>query len=406
MVACQLTYGDGRRFQCDVPDARLIGIHPAPPALADLRTSVQSALRNPVEFPAFEDCVFPGDRVVLVLDRDTPCAADLIAEIWSGMARRDVRPEDVLIIHPATLVGSAPADPRCNIAADVRSRIEWKVHDPTSDDDCAYLATTTNGERIYLARDVVEADVVVTIGSIGYHPLLGYRGTNSAFYPGLSKVDAMRRAHGQGHDELSPDDPRPLRQVVDEIGWLLGTQFTLQVIPAEGNAAAAVVAGLSEPTFEQGKRLLDARWRMDLDERPELVVASITQDAAGHGWDQLAAALNSARQLVARDGRVVVLTELAADVSDGIQMVRDSRSPRDALRPIRQAAPPDLIAATQLAQALDWMNVYLLSSLDPRLVEDLFMIPLADTSEVLRAISGDERCVFISGAQHVSVAVR
>jgi hypothetical protein len=70
---------------------------------------------------------------------------------------------------------------------------------------------------------------------------------------------------------------------------------------------------------------------------------------------------------------------------------------------LRSAAPPDLISATQLAHAIDWTNVYLLSRLDPQLVEDLFMIPLGDTDEARRLIDGTDSCAIVAGAQHTSV---
>ena len=145
---------------------------------------------------------------------------------------------------------------------------------------------------------------------------------------------------GQGHDELTPDDPRPMRQVVDEIAWLLGVQFTVQVIPSAGAGIAEVIAGQADAVLDRGRRRLAECWRMDVPRRPELVIASVDADAAGHTWVQIAAALDAARRMVARDGRVLLLTELAELPSDGIRLIAECRAPRDALQPLRTAAPP------------------------------------------------------------------
>ena len=402
-LECQLAYGAHGRFSCELESERLVALHASPEPLPDVRGSVSHALRQPCDFPAFEQSVFPDDRLALVLDRYTPCAADVIAEVWSILARRGLKPSDVTIVQPADFKGRPLDDPRAKLPPAIRDEIEWHVHDPLRGGECAYLASTTSGERVYLSRQVVEADMVVSIGSLEYDSLLGYRGTNSALYPGLSNADAIRKAHGQGHDELTPDDPRPLRQMVDEIAWLLGTQFSIQVVPAARGGIAAVIAGLAEPVLDRGKELLAQSWRMDVARRPELVIAAVDSDAAGHGWSQVAAALDMARQVVARDGRVVVLTELEEEPSEGIRLIKESRAPRDALQPIRAAAPPDLLAATRIAKALDWMNVYLVSRLDPQLVEDLFMIPLSGPDEVARLIVGNESCAVIGGAQHAAV---
>jgi nickel-dependent lactate racemase len=403
MTACHLSYGTGGRFDCEIESDRLVAFHRAPAPLADLRASIAQALQQPCDFPAFEQSVFPDDRMVLVVDRHTPCAAEVIAEVWKVLARRGVQPGDVTIVQPADFRGLPLPDPRSRLPEEAREDVRWHVHDPTRSSECAYLASTTSGERVYLSRQVVDADVVISIGSLQYDSLLGYRGTHSALYPGLSNADSIRKAHGQGHDELTPDDSRPLRQLVDEVAWLLGTQFSIQVVPGAGGEVSAVLAGLAEPVLDRGKELLDRSWRMNVAQRPELVLVSVEADAAGHGWEQLAAALDIARQVVVRDGRAVVLTELAEQPSDGIRLIQEARAPRDALQPIRAASPPDLIAATRLAKALDWMNVYLLSNLDPQVVEDLCMIPLAGVDEVRRLIRGNESCAVIAGAQHVSV---
>src|SRR5690606_12145502 len=108
-----------------------------------------------------------------------------------------------------------------------------------------------------------------------------------------SRSDAISRAHGVGHDELGPGDERSLRQTIDEVGWLLGVQFTVQVIPAVGGAAAEVFAGSVDSVFRRGKERLDEHWRVQTDERVELVVVAVEGDEAGHDWRQIGAALDN-----------------------------------------------------------------------------------------------------------------
>ena len=405
MSEWRITYGSGGDFACRMDDERVVAVHPPPPELTDVRKGIAEALRTPLEFPALAQCVFPGDRITLALDRDTPCACELLAEVWEILASRGIAPADVTILQPADFRGLAPRDPRTLLPADVRERVTWRIHDPTTSGACAYLAATASGERVYLSRELVDSDMIISIGPIQFDPLLGYRGTHSTFYPGLSNAEAIRKAHGQGHDELTPDDPRPLRQLVDEIAWLLGAQFSIQVVPACGKGVAAVIAGQAESVLSRGKQVLAEYWRFDVASRPELVVAGIDGDDQDQGgdWNQLAAALDAARRMVVRDGRVVVLTELQTEPGAGVRMICDGRSPREALQPLRAAAPPDLLAASQIAKALDWMNVYLLSRLDPQLVEDLFMIPLSDEEEAVRILEGVEPCAIVSGAHHASV---
>lgn len=404
-----LSYGQQSRFEVALPQDRIVAFCPAPEPLTDLAAQLQSVLEEPLEFPPLSRAVVFGDKVVLALDRHTPQAATLIAGVFQVLISQGVEPADILILQPTALAGPKVTDPRTLLPEEFRTVVQWRVHDATDSKQQAYLATTAGGERIYLDRDVVHADFVLSIGQIGFDPVLGYRGTNTVLYPGLSSTSAVQKSRGFGHQELTPEDDRPLRQLVVEIGWLLGTQFSIQVLPARGNGVSAVLAGLEQSVWKRGCELLAAQREIQLAKRAETVVISVDADAAGHGWEQIGSALATARSLVARGGKVVILSELngqCSDLSDGMQMVRDCRSPREALKPLRDQVPPDFLTATQLAQTADWAKIYLLSHLDSTLVEDLFMVPLGNEREVAKLLAGAHDCAVIEGAQHTHGRLR
>lgn len=398
-----LSFGREGRFACAVDEERLLAAIEPPAPLADVAESVRAAIASPLEFPPLSQAVVEGDHVAIVLDRRTPQGAALVAGLWQVLESRGVQAEDVVVIQPADLREAPMQDPRSELPPEVRDAMQWRVHDPVDEGRCGYLATTSAGERIYLTRDVTEADLALVVGPIEFDETLGYRGTLSAVYPGLSTAETMRRVLGSGHAELGPDDPRPLRELVDEIGWLLGVQFVLQVVPSADGGVAAVIAGMAESVLSAGKEQLAEHWRVDVRGKAELVVAAVDADAGGHGWRQVAAALDTARRLVARDGRILLLTELSDLPSEGIEMIRDARTPREAVRPVREQARADRVEALQVAMALDRANVYLLSRLPDDLVEDLFMVPVANVEEALKVMEGSEDCVVIGSAQHVFV---
>jgi nickel-dependent lactate racemase len=341
--------------------------------------------------------------VAIVLDRETPQADQLLQGLCRVLTEAGVEAESVRIVQPADPWHARPSDPRGALPAAIRSRVGWGLHDPLDEAACAYLASTAGGERIYLARELIDADVVVCVGGIGFDDRLGFRGTLSSLYPGCSTADSLRRASGGGHVELPPESPRSLRELADEVGWLLGVQFVLQVLPAARAGVAAVLAGAADRVFAEGKQRLADLWQIDAAGRAELVVATVDVDAGGHGWPQVAAALETARRLVARDGRILLLTELADPPTEGIELIRDAHSPRESLQAIREQAQSDRRQALQLAQALDQANVYLLSRLPDQLVEDLFMVPVATPQEALRLLRGADECAVIGSAQHAYV---
>ncbi|MCC7421683.1 MAG: DUF2088 domain-containing protein [Planctomycetaceae bacterium] len=401
-----LAFGRDGRLDVDIEPARVLSASAPVPALPDLPAAVDEALARPIDYPPLEQALIPEDTVALALEPGTPAAPELIAGVWRVLERRGVAAENVVIVQPQGPIDAPLPDPRTALPTPVRNRMRWKLHDPDKTNDCAYVASTASGDRIYISRDLVESDVSISIGAIRYDSLLGARGTNSALYPWLSNRDAIVRAQGQGHDELDPEDDRPLRQLMDEVGWLVGTMFTLQVIPAAGGGVAAVLAGAADPVQRQGRKLLARFWKTEVATRPEIVVAAIDHDAESTGWKEIGAALATCRRLVARGGRIILLTDLDARLGPAMELARTFEEPRDALQPVRKLASDDFVPATQLAAAADWARITLLSRLDSDVVEELFMTPASNATEVDRLLHGSETIAFLPSAQHVFARVR
>ena len=402
MTAISLDYGATGCWEGEIAGDRLLLHHSGPAPLRDVRAAIRESLESPIDFPALHHAVVSGDRIVMVLDRNVPSAAEIVAEVCAILLTAGIEPDHIQILQPASLTGPRPSDPRRLLPAAVREVVGWKIHDPTAKDAIGYLASSAGGERIYLAREVIEADLVIPVARLGYDSVQGRRHVMSAFYPGLSNTESFTKSHGEGHSELGPDDERPLRQLVDELTWLAGIQFAIQVLPAgRRGGAARILSGQPHAVTQHGQTVLDDNWRVRVDHRGETAIVSIpTVEGDPIGWEQLGAALDAACKLVVMEGRIIVLSDLAAEPSPGIALLRSFRSAREALKPLRKASPPDLVAASQIARAADWASVYLLSRLPSSLVEELFMTPLEHVREATRLIAQSDGCLVFDGAQH------
>lgn len=404
--AINLTFGRRGACQIRIPAEHLKSQFQAPAAVNPLSDILAQALETPHEYPSLRHAVVAGDRITLVVDRQTPQAETLVLGMWTLLESCGVNAADVTILVPATLTPGANPDLRRLLPVGVREQVVLKLHDPTDEKSTGYLATTAGGERIYLHQDLLDADLPILMGGVGFDSVLGFRGGGSALYPGLSTVEAIRKSVGQGHDELAPDDSRPLRQLMDEVSWLLGLQFAVQVVPSVGDGVSAIIAGQVDAAFQKACSLLSESWTLPVKSRAGTVVVAVDHDAHGHSWSQLGAALDVARQLVSREGRIVALTDLRSDLTPGIRLLSEVRSPRDALKPLRESQPPDMTAASQIARALDWAGVSLMSGLPGDLVEDLGMLPLDATEELQKLLETEDSIAIVQSAQHVNVRKR
>src|SRR5439155_2530251 len=142
---------------------------------------------------------------------------------------------------------------------------------------------------LYLNRTAVDADQLIVLSRRGYDPLLGYAGAAGALFPGLSDAETKLQMNGELSNDVPDEEPWPIRREAEEVAWLLGAPFMIQVIEGSGEEIIHVLGGLADTGIE-GQRLLDARWRVSVDRPADVVVAGIGGYAVGHSFAGLARA--------------------------------------------------------------------------------------------------------------------
>jgi nickel-dependent lactate racemase len=397
-----IDYGN-RRLDVEVAENRLTEVHrqPAAPPVADVSGAVRAALETPLGFPALRRALTPDDHVTIVVDEQLPHLAELLAPILEHIGPAGVTPDAV------TLLCAPPASSQAWLddLPDAFQEVRVEVHDPSERRKLSYLATTGKGRRIYINRTVVDADQVIVLSGRGYDPLLGYSGAAGALYPALS--DAHTRQELTGQLSMAAPDARswPVRKEATEVAWLLGAPFMVQVIEGAGEEIAHVLGGLAD-TGEEGQRLLNARWRVEVDRPADTVIAAINGDSPRHGFADMARALAAASRVVQPQGKIILVSEANPALGAGAEVLRQAEEPGEALHRLQESKPADLAAAFQWAHAAQQAALYVLSGLPAESVEEMFAIPLDHAGQVQRLVSAAESCLFLLDAQKTLALVR
>ncbi len=337
--------------------------------------------------------------MVIAVDPETPFLVDLLTVAVEHLQSVSEGGVSLTLLLPEDESGNAWRWLTEQLPLHLQQQMTIVMHNPADAGQISYLASSAAGERIYLHRLLTEADVIVTVGMLAFDSLLGVRGTTSVLFPAFSDEATLRNSRNQGHSELTHEQQRPFRDLVDEIGWLLGTQFTVQVIPGAGQAATEIIAGLPEDVFSYGRAVLNGAFRILVDEPVDGVVLSIPGGAA-FGWRQLGHALEQATNVIRQGGRIIVVADLTDPEGPAATMLRRCQEPEDLLRPLRKEPISDAREISQLIQALRRARVYLLSPLPPEVVEELGMIPIADSAELQRLVAAMEKPLVIRNANY------
>jgi nickel-dependent lactate racemase len=397
-----LRYGIDSTLDFNVAEEALVAWCDAPrgEALADVGPSVDQALASPLEFPPLARSVVPGDKVAIALERDVPQAAELVGRTARALVAAGILPEDITLVRAFGEADSAQADPLAALPDDVRAAIADEVHDPSHRGALSYLGAGADGKPIYINRAIYDADFVILIGCFRPPDSPGSYGIASGIFPMFS--DAAQRERFFSPRASEPATRRKLRKLVDEVGWLLGVRFTLQVVPGGGGEILHVLAGDGDAVLKRGGQLFDEAWSCSPPRRAELVVATIQGDAAEQTWDNVARALAGASAATSEEGAVVLCTDLAEAPPSALDPIVGEDDLSQALSQIAKMRSPEALAGIELVNALQRGKVYLISELDDETVEDLGISPIRP-DQLSRLASRHGSCLVLANA-HRAIA--
>lgn len=363
------------------------------PSQVDPIAALRDALEKPFDFPALRRALTPDDHLAILVDEQLPRLPELLTVVLEHVAQAGIHPGAITLVCARTASRQDWVEDLPDEWQDVRV----EVHDPTERRRLSYLAATQQGRRIYLNRTLVDAEQSIVLTRLGHHPIHGATGGMSALFPTFSDEATLREQQAVRLESgTSP------QQDAREVAWLLGAPFLVQFIEGAGDEVCHVIAGSMEAASE-GRRLFEARWNVQIDNPPDMVIASLSGDPTRHDFAAFARAAAAAAQLVEPDGRIVLLTEATPTLGDGAEVLRRSGDPAKALARLQQEKPEDRADAFLWAGAARRARIYLLSGLTEETTEELFAVPLEDASQVQRLLGEGGSCLLLEDAHKVVV---
>jgi nickel-dependent lactate racemase len=394
-----VNYG-AQHIDLDVNPGNRIDVRrePPAPALTDPMRALAEALERPLGFPALRQALTPDDHVAVVVDEHLPPLPGLLTPIIEHIQSARVSTDTITVICPSSVAqGSSETLPAA------LQGIHVDVHDPTDRRRLSYLATTRQGRRVYLNRTAVDADQLVVLSRRRFDPLLGYAGAEGALYPALSDEATRQEMCGRLSLAVPGKKSWPTRRQAEEVTWLLGAPFMIQLVEGAGHTLTHVLTGLAD-TGEEAVRLLNARWRLTVESLADVVIATLTGPGEQQTFADLAEAAACAARVVKADGRIIILSEADPQLGAGAALVREAADPEQALKGLRRNTPTDMIASFQWASAAQRARIYLHSRLPDETAEELFAVPLDRAGQVQRLLSPGERFLILEDA-HKTLAV-
>jgi nickel-dependent lactate racemase len=383
------------QMECEVREADLIASAPPVPIapIEDIAGAVRAALESPADYPALRRALTPDDHVTIVVDESLPHLIKLLVPLLEHIHEAGVSPAAITLLCPSSDFRQEWLEDLPELFQEVRCQ----VHAPGDRKQLRYLATMKGGRRLYLSGAAVDADQVIVLSSRGYDPHLGYSGAEGGLFPALSDEATL----AETNDRLSlaaPDQAKwPLRTEATEAAWLLGAPLFVQVILADGDAIAHVMAGPAASAVK-GEQQLDALRRHTLPRAAAKVVATVSGDPKRLRFFEIAQAATSAARVVQSGGRIILLARGRTDLGTAGEMIRQADTPEEALDMLQKHKPPDMAAAFLWASATRQARIFLLSDFPAEIAEELFAAPLENVRQVQRLLDEPGTIIILNDA--------
>jgi hypothetical protein len=232
--------------------------------------------------PAFGPGSLVGKKIAIAVDdvsRPTPVRrffAGVVAHLEAcGARREDLRVLLALGVHrPMT-----EREVEEKLGAGQFDGIPWFNHDARDPRRLARLGVTSRGTRVSLNRQLTEVDLVVCLGAIEPHLLLGFGGGLKMLVPGLAGQETIAQNHMQG---VSPDHfnyvgevESPMRLDLEEAAGLLGKPiFVVNVVLNERLEPCRFVCGAPVAAHREGARAVREIARCEVRERADVVIVA------------------------------------------------------------------------------------------------------------------------------------
>ncbi|MFM8986481.1 MAG: hypothetical protein ACKONH_10570, partial [Planctomycetia bacterium] len=177
MATITLDYGAADPLILEMAEGSLVTECRGPTGAAGAAAAraVADAVTSPAHGPPLAAHVVPGDRVAIAVAGTVPQPAEVVATVIDGLGAAGVAADGIQVLHAADAAAVPPG------------ALEFdRDHDAAT----SYLAADEAGHPLYLARQLVDADVVVAVGAWEWNAALGGRGLEGELWPAFSRAAA------------------------------------------------------------------------------------------------------------------------------------------------------------------------------------------------------------------------
>jgi hypothetical protein len=371
----------------------------------DLNDALGQALAKPEFYPPIDESVFPGDTIAILLQSDLPHPRSVLGALLGQLNQANISASDIVVVISPIMAAkfgiesSQYESPEENAPEGIRppiipiefefTTINFQVHDAENNAGLAYLVANEDGDPVHVNRLLVDADVILPVGS----PFPGETNQqNDCLYPDFASLPVKERFASEQGSFLTR------WQEIELANDSLGSFFSIQIICGPGDTIQRIVSGARKDAVMTARATANKLWAFDWNQSSDVVVATIESTSNPQNWDDFAAALIAASRVAKSDGPIVVWTQIAIPPDRNIRKALMSQFEDNISTKLSKSLQ-------HVAAIINERPVFLKSNLKRNIVEELGMGFVESGEQVVRIADSHESGLLIRDAHKCQVRV-
>ncbi len=401
----ELQYGKGS-VHVDLPDENVSDVLQLKHAeCRPLHELLKESITHPCGAPRLSKLLRrnkPTDVVILVSDRTRSISrySEILSFVAGEIVDAGVDEKNMEFVVALGTHRKHTAEEHTVLYGNLVSDFRFSYHDCHR--NCISIGTTSTGLDVQVNKRVRDADFVIATGKINFHYMAGFSGGRKAVLPGICSYATIRNNHcklRRAGVALGALQNNIIAREMDEAARLFGLDYMLNVVETSDNRTAKFFCGAPECAFTEGVDYFKVQRSITVAERADCAFVS----AGGYPLDKTLytshKSLNSVVQTVKKGGAVVLVAQCCEGVGNEAFMKNMRENSCDALLTCSE----DTIEigghrAFVTAQLLKDYRVYVLSDIEPDILEQMKFIPIRSIDECVKHIRrerGDKFTAYI-----------
>ncbi|MEX2720530.1 MAG: nickel-dependent lactate racemase [Candidatus Wukongarchaeota archaeon] len=395
-VKVKVPYGSSK-VSLDIPEENFAEILKPGfiPGVENPQKLIEESIKNPLNSKPLEEIVSAGDTGVMVVDDKTRSSPSylMVPILANYLNELGVSDKDITILI-ATGTHSPMRDEEGImklLGEEVVNRFNIVSHD-CDNAEFEFVGTTSRGTPVKVNKIFTSADVKILTGDVNLHYYAGYGGGRKSLLPGISARETISANHAMMTDCYAITGnlgDNPLSDDMIEAAKLVGPDFTLNVVLNTKKEIVASFAGDMETVLFEGVKIVDKMAKIPAKEAVDILVISSGGFPKDINLYQALKAVDQGLAAVKEGETIIFLAECKEGVGNNVFLdwTLKYRTYNEAMKAINDGFCLGGHKAFYLQKALSKAQIYVKSSMDPKELEETFMLkPVDDVQSLLQKL--------------------